>query len=92
MPLQDIIAFVEKAKKQAWRDFKDRYGDGGQALVLMLARKHSGLTQTELATKLGLKPTVNISATIKRYQERLRTDTAEQKLASAAEEMINDTI
>ena len=35
---------------------------------------------------------VNISATIKRYEERLRADRPEQKLALQAEEMINDTI
>ena len=40
----------------------------------------------------NLTPLTFLSATIKRYEERLQADRPEQKLALQAEEMINDTI
>ena len=66
------IHAVEKTKEDPWAQFDDRYGDGGLALVLMLARRLCGLTLAEVGRKLEVKPTVNISMTIKRYAERLR--------------------
>ena len=92
VPVDAIIQAVEKAKEEAWMQFKDRYGDGGLALALTLARKYSGLTLAELGRRMELKPTVNISMTIKRYEERLRGNPPERKLASLAEKMIIEMI
>jgi hypothetical protein len=33
------IKAVDKAKKEAWTEIKDRHGDGGLAMALSLARK-----------------------------------------------------
>jgi hypothetical protein len=90
--LDVIIQAVEKAKKERWDQFKDRYGDGGLALALTLARKHSGLTLGDLTRKMELKPSMNVSMAIKRYQQRLKNDRAERALATQAEEMLNATI
>ena len=87
--LQTIIQCVEKTKREPLAQFKDRYADGGLALILKLARERSGLTLTELARRLELKPSTNISMTIKRYEHRLGRDRAENKLACHAAKMLN---
>jgi hypothetical protein len=90
--VETIIQGWRKQRKNGGTDFKDRYRDGGLALVLMMARRFSGLTLAELARRIELRPTVNISMTLKRHQQRLLRDRAERKLASLVEKMINDTI
>jgi ribosome-binding protein aMBF1 (putative translation factor) len=92
VPIAKIIAAVEQAKEEKWADFKDRYGDGGTALTLKLARRRSGLTQGELARRLDLAPSVNISMIIKRYEKHLATNRPERKTAGKAEQMLNAMI
>ncbi len=91
-PVEAIIQAIEKAKGEKWPDFKDRYGDGGLALALTLARKHSGLTLAEIGRRIGLPATVNPSMTLQRYQQRLRQDRPERELAARADQMINEMI
>ena len=49
------VRAVEKIEPEPWDQCKDRYGDGGLALVLTLAPKYSGLTLGELTRKMELQ-------------------------------------
>jgi putative transposase len=91
-PLESILQAIERAKNEKWDEFKDRYGDGGLALALTMARKYAGLTLAETSRRLGLAPGVNISLTIQRYRQRLRQDRSERRIAAIADKMINETI
>lgn len=44
IPFDRIVSVVEAMKGERFADFRDRNGDWGLALVLYLARMHSGLT------------------------------------------------
>jgi len=44
VPFEAIVKVVEEAKAEPWSDFHGRYGDWGTAMVLHLARRHTGLT------------------------------------------------
>ena len=91
-PIEKIIQAVEKTKGQQWRQFKNRHGDGGLALVLTLARQASGLTNTEPALNLEIQPSANISMMTKRYRQRMDKDPQERSCARRAAQMLNATI
>jgi hypothetical protein len=58
MPFDRVVTAVEAVKGVPFSDFRDRYGDWGLALVLYLARMHSGLTLArigEIAGGIGYK-------------------------------------
>ena len=90
--IEEIIGAVETTKGERWTDFKNRYGDGGLALALTLARQLSGRPLNELGRKMELEPTVNMSMIIKRYRQRLRKDREEKDCAARAAKMLNATI
>jgi len=92
LTVEQVIQAVEQARSEPWRAFKDRHGDGGAALVALLARKTTGLPLAGLAAKLGFKRPANITMTIQRYQQRLVRDRAEKQAALRAAQLLNVAI
>jgi hypothetical protein len=80
---------VETAKEQKWDAFRDRYGDGGAAAVLWLARRATQMTLRELAGRLQIKRPANITMTVKRYEQRIRDDPSERATLERAAKMLN---
>jgi hypothetical protein len=87
VPFETVLHAVEQIKGEPWQTFKDRHGG-----VATLGRKSTGLTLSELAAKLGVKRPANITMTIQRYQQTLRSDAGEKRLARRAAEMLNVSI
>jgi len=49
---ESVVAAVEKVKGEKWEQFRDRSGDWGRDMALLVARRQCGLTLRELAAKL----------------------------------------
>ncbi len=80
IPVARIVSVVEAVKGERFADFRDRYGDWGLALVLYLARMHSGLTLAkvgEMAGGIGYK---TVSTQVRRFKNRLESDRDMQRL------------
>ena len=48
-------------------------------MTLYLRRKHSGLKLDELAQLAGMKSDASVAGSLRRYENRLQSDRAEQK-------------
>jgi hypothetical protein len=72
--LTEVIAAVEKLKKEKWEAFRDRYGDSGRDLVLYLGRRACGMKLRELAVAAGLKDYATVAAAIARLERSKRPD------------------
>jgi hypothetical protein len=66
-----IVAVVEDVKGESWSAFQNRYGDDGTALVLYLARMHSGLTLREIGEHAGGMDYKAVSARVGRFRRQL---------------------
>ena len=81
---EEVIARVEELRGERWDEFRDRYGDSGRELVLYLGRRVCGLRLSELGEKAGMDNYKAVAAAIARYERRLKTNKAEQRLVSRA--------
>jgi len=70
--VSQLVANLEKLRREKWIEFRDRYGDTGRDLVLYLARRRCGLKLKELAEMAGMKDYSAAALAIKRYEQRLR--------------------
>jgi hypothetical protein len=86
--VETIIKMVEKAKKERWKDFRDRHGDWGRDMVLLLARRRSGLTLAELGEKMGGMNYKGVSNAIRRLESRMKK---ERKLRSVLKTCLEQT-
>ena len=75
----EVIASVERVKKLSWAEFRDRHGDSGRDLVLYLGRRVCGAKLKELAEVAGLKDYSAVALAVKRYEERLRRNSAGER-------------
>ncbi|MCI0626985.1 MAG: hypothetical protein L0387_35950, partial [Acidobacteria bacterium] len=69
-----VVQAVEQLKKERWESFRDRRGDWGRDLALILAWEHSGLKLRELAERAGGLDYVTVSAAIGRFRRRQALD------------------
>jgi hypothetical protein len=90
--LPKVIEAVEAVRGEKWKDFKERHGDNGRDLVLLLARRTTGLTIAELVKALDLAQTVNVSMAIKRYEVRTKRNAKENAFVREAAQMLNATL
>jgi putative transposase len=56
VPFETVKAAVERVHGERWVAFKDRRGDWGRDVVLVLAHRHGGMTYPELARMAAMKP------------------------------------
>jgi chromosomal replication initiation ATPase DnaA len=68
--LQQIIAAVEQVRGESWEEFRDRHGDWGRDLVIMLARKRCGLPLAKIGEALGGLDYAAVAVASKRMQSK----------------------
>ena len=69
-----IVAAVSKVKGEPWEMYRDRRGDWGRAMVLMVARRKAGVANEVLAEWLGGKHGSAVTQAVKRLEARLKED------------------
>jgi putative transposase len=74
--LEEVVAGVERAKKEKWEEFRDRHGDSGRDMVLYLGRRHCGLKLNELARFAKMKDYSAASAAVRYFERRLQRSKA----------------
>jgi putative transposase len=74
--LKEVIANLEKVKRQVWPEFRDCHGDDGRDLVLYVGRHACGLKLRELATAVGMNDYSAVSIAIRRFEKQLRQNKA----------------
>ena len=77
--LAEVIASVERVKKQSWAAFRDRHGDGGRDLVLYLGRRVCGMKLQELASAAGMRDYSAVAIAVSRFEKRLQRSKVEQE-------------
>ena len=87
-----VIAVVSQLKREAWEDFRDRYGDWGRDLALWLGRTHCDLRLRELGELAGGLDYATVSAATIRWRKRMANDKSLAKLAKRAEQLLNAKI
>ncbi len=84
----EVVRVVEGLKGEKWERFRDRYGDWGRDLVLYLGRKTCGLKLKELGEAAGGIDYVGVSAAVKRFEKRVRTDSALAPVVTQARRLL----
>jgi putative transposase len=74
--ISEIIKVVEKAKRERWESFRDRYGDWGRDLALYLGKKDFGIKLRELGEAAGGMDYMSVSAAVQRLARRAEKDSA----------------
>ncbi len=64
VPFAAVKAAVERVHGERWAAFKDRRGDWGRDVALVLAHRHGRMTYPDLAQAAGMKPKA-VSAAIR---------------------------
>lgn len=71
---EDVVGVVEREKGEVWERFKNRHGDFGRDLVLMLARRHSGMKLKELGMRVGGLDYGAVSEAVRRLERQIKVD------------------
>jgi putative transposase len=82
------VACVEEVKGEPWSDFRERHGDGGREMVLLLARREGGLTLSELARRAGLNGDAAVAMALRRYTKRLDRDPKERSKVQKVSQLL----
>ena len=82
---EQIVAAVELARGQSWKDFSVRYGDWGRDAALWLTRKHGRLTLRELGQLAGGINYAAAAQAISRFSKRLECDSDLRQTVRAME-------
>ena len=73
---EDAVGVVEAEKGETWDRFRDRHGDWGRDLVLLLARRQGGLMLKDLGRRAGGLDYGAVSEAIRRLERRRQSDHA----------------
>ena len=68
------MAAVEGVKGEKWEQFRDRAGDWGRDMALLVARQRCGLTLRELAGRAGGVSYAAVQVAVRRLAERARRE------------------
>jgi len=74
VPFEKIVSVVEGMKGERFADFLNRHGDRRGAMVLYLARMHSGLTLAQIGEKAGGMGYKTVDTRIRRFKVQLEKD------------------
>ena len=80
IPFDKIVSVVESVKRERFSDFQNRHGDWGLAMVLYLARLHSGLTLQQIGDRVGGLVYKTVFARIKYLKNKLGKDASLQAI------------
>ena len=87
LPVEKIVALVEKKRGLGWDAFREIHGDWARDLVLYLARKRSGLTLGQIGDELGMPEYKAVGKAVQRFEKSLATDALRRRLVK---ECMND--
>jgi REP element-mobilizing transposase RayT len=76
LSFQQIVAIIERLKRERWEAFRDRHGDWGRDLALWAARRYTGLTLSELGRQAGGMDYAAVAMATRRVAERALQDRA----------------
>ena len=76
---ESVVAAVEGVKGEKWERFRDRSGDWGRDMALLVARRRCGLTLRELAGKVGGVGYAAVQVAVRRLAERVGREKEMQK-------------
>lgn len=85
----EVVAAVERLKRERWSAFQDRHGDWGRDIALYLGRCRAGLRLRELAAQVGLDYS-SVQVAVRRCEQRLTTDAALRKILRQLEAQLYD--
>jgi len=71
-----IISVIEKLWKKPWKEVRERHGDPGRELAMLIARRHGGMSLREIGEAAGGLTYPAVSDAIRRTSARLETDQA----------------
>ncbi len=87
-----VVAVVERMKRQNWEEFRNRHCDWGRELALFLGREKAGLKLAELAVAAGSATVSAVSMALKRFGARLATDASLRQLVAQARQQLCNVI
>lgn len=76
----EVVAAVERIRRERWGVFRDRQGDWGRDLVLYLLRRYGGMTLREVGAWAGGMTWSAVSVAIRRLSQRMQCDAALAKI------------
>jgi len=76
----DVVRVVEQEKGAAWGQFRERRGDWGRDLVLVIARRHCGMTLKELGEAAGDLSSVAVNMALRRMSGRVQNEMTLQQI------------
>ena len=88
----EVVAAVERVRRDQWDSFRERHGDRGRDQVLYLARRATPLSLSKLAKAAGLNQHASVAVAIKRYEDDMRRMPAERKMLKEAGELLQITM
>ena len=87
--MEAVIKAAERVKGEDWETFRARHGDPGAALVMLVARRCTGLTLREIGEALGGRDYAAVGMAIKRLDRRLSEDKLLRRQLAVMSEMLN---
>ncbi len=88
--IDQIVAAVSKVKGEAWEMYRNRRGDWGRAMVLMVGRRKAGIANGTLAEWLGGMDDSAVTQAVKRLQAKMETDRKLMKIYRRVEEKMSN--
>ncbi len=79
VPVDAVVAVVERMKGEKWSSFSNRHGDDGRELVLYLARRRTGRTLREIGASLGIEDYKTVAKAVERFEKSLKKNAARRR-------------
>lgn len=87
--LAQIIEIVCRLRGRKWESFGTKRGDWGRSMVLLAARRHTALTNRELADWLGGKDDSTVAQAVRRLQDQMQTNRQIARFAKRLEKAMS---
>jgi putative transposase len=86
---EQVVKAVERIKDEPQSGWIQRHGDWGKWMVLWLAHRYCGLTQSELGKRIGNKDYASVSAGIRRFEKKQESDRKLRKSLNRCVDILN---
>lgn len=84
-----VVEVVEKLKGEKWNGFRDRHGDGGRDMALLLGRQECAMSLKDLGKEAGGMDYAAVNAAIKRFEKRAAREKQLAQLVKRSRKMLN---
>jgi chromosomal replication initiation ATPase DnaA len=85
----EIVQMVEKVRGVRWDEFSCQRGDWARAAVYYLARKHAGLSLSEIGKRAGGVNASAVSKMVKRFENKIKKEPAVRDAIEQINKMSN---